>query len=135
MKQTSIIAIVLLGAGCGFEGLPNEIECNSETDCGATQPEENTPASTGTMPTIAQLDLGEPIFVDLPPPSLNDTNTTTDLSMLDLSHAPAFLSAYFDSRLIDLLTPAPLGSSFTHLERLCLDSGIEEFICRQRYGN
>lgn len=138
MKQTSFIAIVLFTVGCGFDPLPSEVECDGDTDCVTIQLDETEPVSTEPAPTAAQLDLGEPIFVDLPPPPANDTtndiDTMPDLSMFDLTNTPAFLGAYFDSRLVDLLTPAPLGSSFTHLERLCIENGIEEFICRQRYG-
>lgn len=56
---------------------------------------------------------------------------------LDVPEVDQLLSLFLDRVTPDLLTPAgpQLGLAQTFLERLCLDSDLPVFVCRQRYGN
>lgn len=119
-----------LPSGCGISGevAPDQgMRDNATVDDQADQ-QVVIPVAEGTPPLTPD-DLVDDFFAD-------DVPVEPVIGPEQFTNFLIFLS---DALVIEMLgngssTGGGFQSSFTYLERLCIDQGTPEHICRQRYG-
>ena len=130
-----LAGVCLLG-GCAIAPPGPSDDCPGPAECvAADQPDGSlsTAATSSEAPDPRSRDGGVDDFPTIigaaPPASMQPTLPPFDpLSEL--------LGLWFDDLTIGLLAPSrpQLSNPITFLERLCIEGGELEFICRQRYG-
>jgi len=67
------------------------------------------------------------------------SNNAPEQTVIGPAEFANFLTFLNDAFVTEILRGSPATGGFlssqSHLERLCIDQGTPEFICRQRYGN
>lgn len=144
MKRTLLLLVVLCRfAGCGLHPLTGSAACVGDGPCTGNA-EVNVVPAVGSDTVTTPVATADPFTTT----EVNTGGLTLDpLSLLLLSSDsllftlfdplldPNLLSAFVDQASLDLIGPRSMQSSFSFLERQCIQLGVEEFICRQRYGN
>lgn len=143
MKRTLLLVVLCRFAGCGLQPFVDFAACVGDDLCagdavGAVVPAIASNAATTTDTTLDHFTTPEitPSFFAVDPFALFLFDFDSFLlTLFDPFLDPNLLPALVDQASLDLISPLSTPSSFTYLERLCIELGEAEFICRRRYGN